>query len=74
MASDFHSHVCKSGAVTLLSVPYPEPGGGWPWSLEFHPWHLPETVERIADICAGNLRSFLAGEPLKNLVDRTRGY
>ena len=45
MASDFHSHVCKSGAVTLLSVPYPEPGGGWPWSLEFHPWHLPETVE-----------------------------
>ena len=36
--------------------------------------HLPETVERIADICAGNLRSFLAGEPLKNLVDFSTGY
>ncbi len=45
MASDFHSHARKSDAVTLLSVPYPEPGGGWPWSLEFHPWRLPEAAD-----------------------------
>lgn len=36
--------------------------------------HLPETVDRIVDICAANLRAFLAGEELKNLVDLSTGY
>lgn len=36
--------------------------------------HLPETEERIVDICAGNLRAFLKGEALKNVVDRSTGY
>lgn len=36
--------------------------------------HLPETVDRIVDICAGNLCSFLRGEKLINLVDFSTGY
>lgn len=36
--------------------------------------HLPATVDRIVDICAGNLRAFLRGEKLKNVVDFSTGY
>lgn len=36
--------------------------------------HLPETVDRIVDICAGNLHAFLNGGKLKNVVDLSTGY
>ena len=36
--------------------------------------HLPETVERIVDICAGNLSAYLSGGKLKNIVDFATGY
>ena len=36
--------------------------------------HLPETFERIIDIAADNLRAFLAGEPLRNVIDFSTGY
>ncbi len=34
----------------------------------------PENFEKAADICEENLRRFLAGQPLMNLVDKTTGY
>ena len=37
-------------------------------------FHLPETFERIVDITAENLRAFLAGQELRNVVDFTTGY
>ena len=36
--------------------------------------HLPETVDRIVDICAENLQAFLNGGKLKNVVDIRTGY
>ena len=35
---------------------------------------MPDYYERAAELFAENLRRFLAGEPLFNLVDRSRGY
>ena len=35
---------------------------------------LPETLERIVDICADNLERYQKQEPLRNLVDFGRGY
>lgn len=35
---------------------------------------LPETLEKIVDICADNLERYRRGEELRNLVDRKRGY
>lgn len=37
-------------------------------------YHLPETLERVVRIAAGNLAAFIAGEPLKNQVDFETGY
>ncbi len=37
-------------------------------------WHLPETKERIVRLMADNLRRFLAGRPLRSLVDGAAGY
>ena len=37
-------------------------------------YHLPETFERIVDIAAENLRRFVRGEELKNIVDMSTGY
>ena len=34
----------------------------------------PENLDRVTAICEENLRRFLAGQPLKNLVDKTTGY
>ena len=34
----------------------------------------PYNSDRITSIFAGNLRRYLAGEPLINVVDRVRGY
>ena len=37
-------------------------------------YHLPETLERVVDIAEENLRAFLRGEPLRNMVDFSTGY
>lgn len=37
-------------------------------------FHHPVTLYRIADIVAENLRRYLAGKDLKNIVDRETGY
>lgn len=37
-------------------------------------YHLPQTFERIVDIAAENLRRYLNGEELKNIVDFATGY
>ncbi len=36
--------------------------------------HSPDTERRIAEICANNLRRFIAGEPLRNVIDKKEGY
>ena len=37
-------------------------------------YHLQETHDRIVRIMAENLKRFLAGEPLRNVVDFSTGY
>lgn len=37
-------------------------------------FNLPETLDTIVDIASENLRRYLTGEPLKNLVDFELGY
>lgn len=37
-------------------------------------YHLPYTHDRIVEICAENLRRWLAGEPLAHVVNRQEGY
>ncbi|MDO4295545.1 MAG: D-2-hydroxyacid dehydrogenase [bacterium] len=37
-------------------------------------YHLPETFERIVRIAGENLEAFLAGKPLRNVVDFSTGY
>ena len=36
--------------------------------------HLPETEAKIAEICRENLRRYVNGEALMNIVDRSTGY
>lgn len=36
--------------------------------------HLPQTWDKAVAIAARNLKHYLAGEPLENLVDRKTGY
>ena len=37
-------------------------------------YHLAETYERIFDISLDNLKRFLNGEELKNIIDFNTGY
>ena len=37
-------------------------------------FHIPVTLDVIADICSKNLKHYLAGEPLENVVNRELGY
>ena len=37
-------------------------------------FHLPATLERVVDICANNLRAYLNGGELKNVVDLKTSY
>lgn len=37
-------------------------------------FHLPETFERIVNIAAENLRAYLAGRELRNVIDFATGY
>lgn len=37
-------------------------------------FHIPVTLEMISDICAENLKNYLAGKHMKNVVNRSVGY
>ena len=37
-------------------------------------YHLPETLERIIQISASNLKAFAEGKPLRNIIDFSTGY
>ena len=37
-------------------------------------WSIPETLERIVDICAENLTAYQSGLPLRNIIDFETGY
>ena len=37
-------------------------------------FHHPETLDRVVNITAENLKRYMAGDPLKNVVDRKIGY
>ncbi|MGN0777898.1 MAG: D-2-hydroxyacid dehydrogenase [Aristaeellaceae bacterium] len=71
-----------AGAAVDVTDPEPLPAGHPLWQARnvlITPhvsggYHLPETRERIIRIAAENLRHFLAGEPLKNVVDFSTGY
>ena len=71
-----------AGAALDVTDPEPLPADHPLWDVETalitphvsgH-YHLQETFERIVRISAENLRHFLAGEPLKNVVDFSTGY
>lgn len=36
--------------------------------------HFPEVERRIAEICADNISRYLSGQPLVNVIDRSKGY
>lgn len=71
-----------AGAAVDVTDPEPLPAGHPLWSAKnvlITPhisgnYHLQETHERIIRIAAENLRRFLAGETLKNMVDFSTGY
>ena len=37
-------------------------------------FELPETLEKILDICIENLECYLVKRPLRNVIDRKTGY
>ena len=37
-------------------------------------YHLPETLDKVVNICVENLRSFMKGQRLKNQMDFEAGY
>lgn len=73
-----------AGTVSAASLdavtPEPLPAGHWLYS---HPkvrlsphisWSWPGTMETIGRIFADNLRRYLSGQPLLNVIDEARGY
>ena len=74
----------EPGRTAVLDVTDPEPlPADHPlWKMEnavITPhisggYHLQETHDRIVRIMAENLKRFLAGEPLRNVVDFSTGY
>jgi phosphoglycerate dehydrogenase-like enzyme len=71
-----------SGAALDVTDPEPLPAGHRLWRLPnavITPhvsggYSLPATLERIVQISAGNLRAFLTGGKMRNLVDFATGY
>lgn len=71
-----------AGAAVDVTDPEPLPAGHPLWTARnvlitphiSGSYHLQETHERIIRIAAENLRRFLAGEALKNMVDFATGY
>ena len=77
--------VCSEGHIyAALDVTYPEPLPAdhplWQTKNVFITphisgfFHLPQTLQRIVGIGTENLRRFMNGEPLLNLVDAATGY
>jgi phosphoglycerate dehydrogenase-like enzyme len=67
-----------AGAVLDVFATEPLPAAHPLWTLEnvvITP-HIsgPSTPDEIAPVFADNLRRFLAGRPLRHVVDRRRGY
>ena len=71
-----------AGAGVDVTDPEPLPADHPLWKMEnavITPhisggYHLQETHDRIVRIMAENLKRFLAGEPLRNVVDLSTGY
>lgn len=71
-----------AGAMLDVTEPEPLPAEHKLWeakNLYIMPhvaggFHIPVTLDTIASICADNLKRYLNGEKLKNIVDRTKGY
>lgn len=36
--------------------------------------HYPEVERKIAEICAQNISCFIGGKPLRNIIDKSKGY
>ena len=72
----------EAGAGVDVTDPEPLPADHPLWKMEnavITPhisggYHLQETHDRIVRIMAENLKRFLAGEPLRNVVDFSTGY
>lgn len=70
------------GAGLDVTDPEPLPSGHRMWQIPnilLTPhvsggFHLPETHDRIVQICAQNLRACLDGQPLCHIVNRKEGY
>ncbi|MCH4179208.1 MAG: D-2-hydroxyacid dehydrogenase [Megasphaera sp.] len=71
-----------AGAAVDVTDPEPLPDGDLMWhtkGIYITPhvsggYHLQATHDNIIHIAAANLRNFLAGKPLRNLVDFSTGY
>ncbi len=71
-----------SGAALDVTDPEPLPADHPLWQMEnvlvtphvSGGFHLRETHDRIVRIMAENLRAYLSGRPLKNIVDMQTGY
>ena len=86
VASDVLYEALHTGAIACAAVdvtePEPLPAESPLWGLDnllITPHisgqnHLPATFERVVDIAAENLRRYLAGEELMNVVDWETGY
>lgn len=70
------------GAALDVTDPEPLPAGHPLWEAKnalITPhisggYNLPETYERVFQICADNLQRYFRGEPLENIVDLRIGY
>ncbi len=69
-----------AGAALDVTDPEPLPKGHPLWSLEnvlitpHFAGARPDYAERAADVFVENLERYVAGSPLKNLVDKEAGY
>jgi D-2-hydroxyacid dehydrogenase (NADP+) len=69
-----------AGAGLDVTTPEPLPANSPLWDTpnvilgQHTSGSSPRNYDRITDIFADNLRRYLAGEPLANIVDRQRGY
>lgn len=71
-----------AGAMLDVTEPEPLPSDHKLWdakNLYIMPhvaggFHIPVTLDTIANICADNLQKYLKGETLKNIVDKSKGY
>ena len=81
LAQALSEHKIAAAAIDVAELE-PLPADSPLWQLEnlvITPhvsggFHLPETFERIVDIAAENLRAFLDGRELHNVVDFATGY